>query len=40
MMIKDRGAGGGMRIGGGNQSTWRKPAPLSFHPLQIMHDQT
>jgi hypothetical protein len=26
------GAVGGMRIGKGNQSTWRKPATLSTNP--------
>jgi hypothetical protein len=30
----------GMRIGRGNQSTRRKPAPVLFHSLQIPHDLT
>jgi hypothetical protein len=36
-MIDEYGAFGGMRIGRGNRSTWRKPAPV---PLQIPHDLT
>jgi hypothetical protein len=40
MMINECGAAGGMRIGGGNRSTWRKAAPLPLRPLQIMHDLT
>jgi hypothetical protein len=31
---------GGMKIGRGNQSTWRKPAPAPLCPPQIPHDQT
>jgi hypothetical protein len=29
---------GGMRIGRGNRSTRRKPAPVPLHPPQIPHD--
>jgi hypothetical protein len=29
-----------MRIGRGNRSTRRKPAPVPFCPPQITHDQT
>jgi hypothetical protein len=36
----DCGAIGGMRIGRGNRSTQRKPAPLSICPPQIPHDLT
>ncbi|PNF22081.1 hypothetical protein B7P43_G08892 [Cryptotermes secundus] len=36
----DCGAIGGMTIGIGNQSTWRKPAPAPLCPPQIPHDQT
>jgi hypothetical protein len=36
----DCGAIGGMKIGRGNQSTWRKPAPVPHCPPQIPHDQT
>jgi hypothetical protein len=36
----DYGAVGGMRIGRGNRSTRRKPAPLPLCPLQIPHDLT
>jgi hypothetical protein len=36
----DCGAIGGMKIGRGNQSTWRKPAPAPLCPPQIPHDQT
>jgi hypothetical protein len=31
---------GGMKFGGGNQSTWRKPAPSPLCPPQIPLDQT
>jgi hypothetical protein len=31
------GAVGGMRIGRGNQGTWRKPAPVPICPSQIPH---
>jgi hypothetical protein len=31
---------GGMKIGRGNRSTWRKPAPAPLCPPQIPHDQT
>jgi hypothetical protein len=31
---------GGMRIGRGNRSTRRKPAPAPLCPPQIPHDQT
>jgi hypothetical protein len=34
------GAVGGMRIGGGNQSTRRQPAPVLLSPPQIPHDLT
>jgi hypothetical protein len=34
------GAIGGMKIGRGNRSTRRKPAPASLCPPQIPHDQT
>jgi hypothetical protein len=36
----DYGAVGGMRIGRGNGSTRRKPAPVPFCPPQIPHDLT
>jgi hypothetical protein len=36
----DCGAVGGMRIGRGNRSTRRKPAPVPLCPLQIPHDLT
>jgi hypothetical protein len=38
-MIDDYGVIGGMKIGRGNRSTWRKPAPAPIHPPQISHDQ-
>jgi hypothetical protein len=31
---------GGMKIGRGNRSTWRKPAPAALCPPQIPLDQT
>jgi hypothetical protein len=34
------GAVCGMRIGGGNLSTWRKPAQMTLFPPQIPHDLT
>jgi hypothetical protein len=34
------GAGGGMRIGKGDHSTRRKPAPVPLCPPQIPHDLT
>jgi hypothetical protein len=34
------GAVGGMRIGRGNCSTWRKPVPVPLCPLQIPQDLT
>jgi hypothetical protein len=34
------GAVGGMRIGRGNRSTRRKPAPVPLCPSQIPHDRT
>jgi hypothetical protein len=39
-MIDDCGAVGGMRIGRGSRSTWRKPSPVSHCPPQIPHDLT
>jgi hypothetical protein len=36
----DCGAVGGMKIGRGNRSTRRKPAPAPLCPPQIPHDQT
>jgi hypothetical protein len=36
----DYGAVGGMRIGRGNRSTGRKPAPVPLCPPQIPHDLT
>jgi hypothetical protein len=39
-MINEYGAIGRMRIGGENQSTRRKPAPVSLCPPQIPHDMT
>jgi hypothetical protein len=36
----ERGAVGGMRIGSGNRSTKRKPAPVPLSPPQIPHDLT
>jgi hypothetical protein len=41
-MIDDGGCGaiGGMRIGRGNRSTRRKPAPVPLCPPQIPHDLT
>jgi hypothetical protein len=36
----DCGATGGMKIGRGNRSTQRKPAPAPLCPPQIPHDQT
>jgi hypothetical protein len=36
----DCGAIGGMKIGKGNRSTRRKPAPAPLCPPQIPHDQT
>jgi hypothetical protein len=33
-------ATGGMKIGSGNRSTRRKPAPAPLCPPQIPHDQT
>jgi hypothetical protein len=41
-MIDEDGCGaiGGMKIGRGNRSTWRKPAPAPLCPPQIPHDQT
>jgi hypothetical protein len=39
-MIDECGAVGGMRIGKGNRSTRRKPAPVLLRPQQIPHDLT
>jgi hypothetical protein len=36
----DCGVTGGIRIGRGNRSTRRKPAPAPLRPPQIPHDQT
>jgi hypothetical protein len=36
----DCGASGGMKIGRGNRSTGRKPAPAPLCPSQIPIDQT
>ncbi|PNF26565.1 hypothetical protein B7P43_G13254 [Cryptotermes secundus] len=36
----DCGAIGGMKIGRGNQNTWRKPAPAPLCPPQVPLDQT
>jgi hypothetical protein len=33
----DDGETGGMMIGRGNQSTWRKPAPVQLSPPQTPH---
>jgi hypothetical protein len=38
--IDDYGVVGGMRIGRGNRSTRRKPAPVPLCPPQISHDLT
>jgi hypothetical protein len=35
----DCGAIGGMKIGRGDRSTWREPAPATLCPPQIPHDQ-
>jgi hypothetical protein len=40
MIDDDYGAAGGMRIGKGNRSTRRKPAPVPLCPPQIPHDLT
>jgi hypothetical protein len=37
-MIGDGGEIGGMKIGRGNRSTRRKPAPALLYPPQIPHD--
>jgi hypothetical protein len=34
----DCGAVGGVKVGRGNRSTRRKPAPMPLHPRQIPHD--
>jgi hypothetical protein len=36
----DDGEFGGIKIGKGNQTTWRKPAPAPLCPPQIPLDQT
>jgi hypothetical protein len=36
----DDGEIDGMKIGKGNRSTWRNPAPATFCPPQIPHDLT
>jgi hypothetical protein len=38
MIDDDYGAVGGMRIGRGNRSTRRKPAPVPLCPPRIPHD--
>jgi hypothetical protein len=38
MIYDDYGAVGGMKIGRGNRSTRRNPAPVSLCPPQIPHD--
>jgi hypothetical protein len=40
MIDDDYGAVGGMRIGKGNRSIGRKPAPVPLCPPQIPHDLT
>jgi hypothetical protein len=40
MIVDDYGAVGEMRIGRGNRSTRRKPAPVPHCPPQIPHDLT
>jgi hypothetical protein len=40
MVINECGAVGQMRIGRGDQSTQRKPAPMPLCPQQIPHDLT
>jgi hypothetical protein len=40
MIDDDNGVVGGMRIGRGNRSTRRKPAPVPLCPPQIPHDLT
>jgi hypothetical protein len=40
MIDDDYGAFGGMRIGRGNRSARRKPAPVPLCPPQIPHDLT
>jgi hypothetical protein len=37
-IINEYGAAGRMIIDKGNQSSRRKPAPVSFYPPQIPHD--
>jgi hypothetical protein len=39
-VIVEDGEFGGMKIGRGNQSTWRKPAPAPLCPPQIPLNQT
>jgi hypothetical protein len=39
-MINEYAAVGGMRIGRGNRSTWRKLASLPLFPPQTSHDLT
>jgi hypothetical protein len=38
MIDEEYGAVGGLRIGRGNRSTQRKPAPMPLCPPQIPHD--
>jgi hypothetical protein len=40
MIDDERGAVGGMRIGGANRRTQRKPVPVPLCPPQIPHDLT
>jgi hypothetical protein len=39
-MINECGAFGGMRVGRGDKSTWKKFATLKLLPPQISHDLT
>lgn len=39
-MTHEYGAGGGMRTGRGNQSTWKKSASMPLRPSQTPHDQS
>jgi hypothetical protein len=39
-MVNEYGAVGGVRIGRGNRSIWRKTAPVPICPPQIRHNLT